>query len=136
MANTYNLEIVTPSAVLLSESVVELNVPGSEGYLGILSDHMPIVTSLIAGEVRAKYADNRPQARFVIGGGFLQVGAAKTTVLADIAIKVEDIDVAVFEEAVATFKEQLKTLDPGSPQHQDTERHLAFSEAALNSARL
>ena len=96
MATTYPLEVVTPERVLLSESVTMTIAPGSEGQLGILAHHMPLMTELAPGEVLATLADGRTTSHIVISGGFLEIAAGdgRTTILADSAERVDEIDIS------------------------------------------
>ena len=71
MAATYTLDVVTPERVMLSEAVTQTVAPGSEGQLGIMANHAPLMTELVPGEILATLADGRTTAHFGISGGFL-----------------------------------------------------------------
>ena len=94
MATSYPLEVVTPERIMLSEDVVETSAPGSEGSLGILAHHAPIMTELVPGEVRVHLADGRTTSHIVISGGFLEMSPeGRATILADSAERADEIDV-------------------------------------------
>ncbi len=135
MANTYTLEVVTPERVMLSDEVVETIAPGSEGYLGILAGHMPLMTTLLPGEVRAKFPDGRTVSHIVISGGFLEVSAAKTTILADSAERADEVNVTQAEEDLAAARKMMAELDPGTSEFRAAVRAAGHAEARIRSAR-
>jgi F-type H+-transporting ATPase subunit epsilon len=92
------VEVVTNERIVLSETDVEMvSAPGSDGMLGILPNHAPLVTTLSAGELRIKKGGS--EQTMVVFGGFMEVLPDKVIVLADVAEKVEEIDVQRAEEA-------------------------------------
>ena len=97
MAATLKLEIVTPEAKIYSEDVEMVTLTGIDGEMGILPQHMPLMTALASGEIIArKGAEN---IFLAVGEGFVQVTREKVSVLTDMAIKADDIDEAKAEEA-------------------------------------
>jgi len=90
------LEVVTPEGIAYSETVNMVIVPGSEGELGILPNHIPLVSKLKKGLLRAKKKDEKDQfgdeLKMEILGGFLEVRPDKVIVLTDIAGKTESVD--------------------------------------------
>jgi F-type H+-transporting ATPase subunit epsilon len=95
---TLSVEIVTNERIVYSETDVDMvSAPGSEGVLGILPNHAPLVTTLSAGELRIKKGGS--EETMVVFGGFMEVLPDKVIVLADAAVKVEEIDVARAEAA-------------------------------------
>ncbi|HEY3330301.1 MAG TPA: ATP synthase F1 subunit epsilon [Capsulimonadaceae bacterium] len=135
MANTYTLEVVTPERVLLSAEVVETIAPGSEGYLGILAGHMALMTALNPGEVRVKFADGRTTSQIVISGGFLEVARAKTTILADSAERVDEINVNEAEADLAEARRLLAELEPGTTEFRAAARKSQLCEARVRSVK-
>ena len=116
------LEIVTAEQRVLNETGLDAVIaPGSEGQLGILPRHAPLMTMLAPGELRARRGAD--EIVLAIGGGFLEVRDDIVTVLADTAEQAEDIDVERAEEARRRAEEQLRTR-PG-------EVNLAAAQAAL-----
>ena len=85
------LEIVTPDRVLVTEQVDELQVPGAEGYFGVLPGHAPLLASLHVGELW--YRKGQEKHYLAIAFGFVEVLPDKVTVLARIAEREQDIDV-------------------------------------------
>jgi F-type H+-transporting ATPase subunit epsilon len=97
MANTIKLEIVTPDGTVYSEPVEMVTVQGSEGQMGILPNHMPLIAQLAPGEMIVQ-KEGRKQS-MAVGQGLLLVSKDAVSVLTDMAVAVEDIDEARAEEA-------------------------------------
>jgi F-type H+-transporting ATPase subunit epsilon len=135
MANSYTLEVVTPERVMFTGQAVETIAPGSEGYLGILTGHMPLMTALNPGEVTVRMEDGRTTSHIVIGGGFLQVSPTKTTILADSAVRVDEIDVTAAEADLAEGRRMIAELTPGSSDFREAQRVINHAEAKIRSAR-
>jgi F-type H+-transporting ATPase subunit epsilon len=94
---TIKLEIVTPEAKIYSEDVDMVTLTGTEGEMGILPQHMPLMTQLVAGEIIAK--KGMETIFIAVGDGFVQVTGEKISILTDMAILAENIDEAKAEEA-------------------------------------
>src|SRR5579859_2471801 len=92
MADTIQLEIVTPEKLLVSDQATEVQIPGLSGYLGILPGHAPLITELRSGEFSYRRPDGSIQ-RLAIHWGFAEVLPDKVTVLAERAEKAAEIDV-------------------------------------------
>ncbi len=102
------LEIVTQERRVYSADDVEMVVaPGSEGEMGILPRHAPLITSLQEGVMRVKRAAGREEV-LAIHGGFMEVLPDQVTVLADAAERAEEIDLARAEEARQRAEELMK----------------------------
>ena len=79
------LEVITPDRVVLSDrGVVSVTAPGSEGYLGVLANHAPLMTELAIGELDFRRADGTEES-MAVAGGVMEVHENKVTVLAEIA---------------------------------------------------
>jgi F-type H+-transporting ATPase subunit epsilon len=97
MAATIKLEIVTPEAKTFSDDVDMVTLTGGEGEMGILPQHMPLMTELMAGEIIAQKSGET--IFLAVGGGFVQVTGDRVSILTDMAIRAENIDEAAAEEA-------------------------------------
>lgn len=97
MANTLKLEIVTPEAKTFSDDVDMVTLTGSDGEMGILPQHMPLMTRLVAGEITA--IKENETIFLAVGDGFVQVTGDRVSILTDMAVRAENIDEAVAEEA-------------------------------------
>jgi F-type H+-transporting ATPase subunit epsilon len=94
---TIKLEIITPEAKVFSDDVEMVTLTGTEGEMGILPQHMPLMTQLVAGEIIAR---KDGQTIFLaVGDGFVQVTGDRVAILTDMAIKADDIDEAKAEQA-------------------------------------
>jgi len=94
---TLKLEIITPEAKTFSEDVDMVTLTGAEGEMGILPQHMPLMTQLIAGEIVAQKGGET--IFLAVGDGFVQVTGDRVSILTDMAIRAENIDEAAAEEA-------------------------------------
>jgi len=94
---TIKLEIVTPEAKIFSDDVDMVTLTGTEGEMGILPQHMPLMTQLVAGEIVAQ--KGKDTIFLAVGDGFVQVTGDRVAILTDMAIKADDIDEAKAEEA-------------------------------------
>ena len=97
MAATLKLEIVTPDAKVFSEDVDMVTLPGVEGEMGIYPNHVPLLTQIVAGEIIARKGGQ--DFFLAIGEGFVEVTGDHVAILADMAIRAENIDEAKVEEA-------------------------------------
>jgi F-type H+-transporting ATPase subunit epsilon len=97
MDKTLRLEIVTPDATAYSEDVEMVTLPAVDGQIGILPQHIPLMTYLVAGEMIVR---KNGQDRFlVVGEGFVEITGEHVAILTDLAIAAENIDEAKAEEA-------------------------------------
>jgi F-type H+-transporting ATPase subunit epsilon len=97
MAATLKLEIVTPEAKIFSDDVDMVTLTGVEGEMGILPNHIPLMTQLCAGEIVAR--KGQETIFLAVGDGFVQITGDRVAVLTDMAIRAENIDEARAEEA-------------------------------------
>jgi F-type H+-transporting ATPase subunit epsilon len=106
MANTLKLEIVTPDAKIFSDDVDMVTLTGVEGEMGILPQHVPLMTQLCAGEIVAHKGQDT--IFLAVGDGFVQVTGDHVAILTDMAIRAENIDEARAEEARLRAESRLK----------------------------
>jgi F-type H+-transporting ATPase subunit epsilon len=118
---TFRLEVVTAERMVFSDDVNMVVAWGTEGQLGILPHHAPLMTMLRPGDLLIR-KDNEEQ-YLAIGGGFLEVRPDKVIVLADACERAEEIDVTRAEAAKRRAEEILKARVP--------EVDAAVAEAAL-----
>ena len=105
MADTTNLEIVTPSMVLVSEPVEMVVLPGSDGNIGALPRHSQVMSSLDRGIVDI-FNDNKIVSRIMIDGGIAEINETSVTILAERAEKLDKSNKQVLEEKLTGFKSQ------------------------------
>jgi F-type H+-transporting ATPase subunit epsilon len=82
MASTFQLAILTPERSVFSGEVEYVEVPGTEGYLGVLAHHAALVTGLASGSLTVRKAGGAEE-KLTVSGGFFEVSSNKATVLAD-----------------------------------------------------
>jgi len=121
------LEIVTPERLAYSDTVDAVVLPGSEGELGVLPHHAPLVSMLGVGELRIRKGG--AEESFAIVGGFLQVRPDKVVVMAETADMASEIDL---EKAQEARREAERALETGYHEGAD----LAAARAALQQALL
>ncbi len=105
MSDTIQFELVSPEEKLVSEGVYLAEIPGDEGYFGVLKGHASLVSSLKAGVVtlyKEKGADAR---KIFIAGGFADVSAENCTVLAEEAIDVKNLNKDSLEQYLSDLNE-------------------------------
>jgi len=94
----FRLEIVTPEKRTFSDVVDGVVIPGSEGELGVLEGHAPLVTTLMPGELR--YTKGGEEESLAVGEGVVEITRDGVAVLTDLAVTTSDIDEAAVEEAL------------------------------------
>jgi len=105
LPTSLTLEIVTPDRALVTEQVDEVQVPGSDGYFGVLPGHAPLLASLSVGELW--YRIGQEKHYLAIAFGFVEVLPDRVTVLARIAEREQDIDIARAEAAMARAEKRI-----------------------------
>lgn len=105
------LEIVTPDRALVKEQVDEVQLPGADGYLGVLPGHAPLVTTLQVGEMW--YRTGQDTKYLALAFGFAEVLPDRVTVLAQIAEKAEDIDTSRAEAAKVRAEQRVASSEAG-----------------------
>jgi F-type H+-transporting ATPase subunit epsilon len=106
------LTVVTPERELLSETVVEVQLPGADGYLGVLPGHAALITELGVGELTYRPAGNAQPTVLAIMRGFAEVLPDRVTVLAETAERAAEIDLARAERALKRAQERMSYGDP------------------------
>jgi len=103
------LEIVTPARLLISEDVDEVSIPGSEGYLGILPGHLPLLTLLGTGVL--SYRKGNQKVVFACNDGFAEVLPERVIVLASTIERPEEIDVSRAKASKDRAEKELTAKD-------------------------
>ena len=96
-------DLVSPERLLLSVQADMVTVPGAEGYMGVMAGHSPLVATLRAGMIDV-LIDGKDD-RYFIRGGFAEISPAKITVLAEEAIPMTELDLAVLDQRIADAQE-------------------------------
>src|SRR6516225_11643098 len=90
MADFFQLEIVTPEKMVVKDTAEEMQIPGKNGYLGILPGHAPLISELAVGQI--SYRNGSETHHLCVAWGFAEVLPDKVTILAETAERAEDLD--------------------------------------------
>jgi F-type H+-transporting ATPase subunit epsilon len=126
MANTIHVDVVSAEEQIYSGEAEFVVLPGVEGELGVYPRHTPLFTQIRPGAVRIKLPDRAEEEFVFVQGGFLEVQPHKVTVLADTAIRANDLDEVKALEAKKKAEEAMANKD--SPEN------LATAQAELSAA--
>ncbi|HOJ83336.1 MAG: F0F1 ATP synthase subunit epsilon [Dethiobacteria bacterium] len=109
--NPVILEVVTPEKKVLREEVESIIAPGTEGYLGVLPRHSPLLTTLKPGVVQYRKAGKWEQ--LAVSGGFMEAGPRRVVILADAAELPSEIDIERARCSMERAKKRLWECPPG-----------------------
>jgi len=126
MANTIHVDVVSAEEQIYSGEAEFVILPGIEGELGVYPRHTPLFTQIKPGAVRIKLPDQDQEELVFVQGGFLEVQPHRVTVLADTAIRANDLDEVKALEAKKRAEEAM--ANKGSAQN------LAAAQAELSVA--
>jgi F-type H+-transporting ATPase subunit epsilon len=126
MANTIHVDVVSAEEQIYSGEAEFVVLPGIEGELGVYPRHTPLFTQIKPGAVRIKLPEQDQEELVFVQGGFLEVQPHKVTVLADTAIRANDLDEVKALEAKKRAEEAM--VNKGSAQT------LAAAQAELSVA--
>jgi len=105
MADTFQLEIVTPEKMIVRDVAEEMQIPGKNGYLGILPQHAPLISELAVGEIT--YRNANITHHLAVAWGFAEVLPDKVTILAETAERAEEVDVSRAQAAKGRAESRL-----------------------------
>ena len=111
MTDKISFDLISPERLLLSEQADMVTVPGSDGYFGVLTGHMPLISTLRPGMIDVKGGD-KGDAKYFILGGFAEVNTAgmtntKLTVLAEEAVPMTEMDLVALDQRIHDAEENL-----------------------------
>ena len=130
MADKLSLEVVTPFRTVLKEDVDSVTLPGIEGEMGILPQHVPLLTILDAGIMSYLNGDGKTEA-IAVHWGYAQVDGNNVRVLAELAETSAEIDLPRAQEAEKKAKELLQSEKPTSLDWEDEENRQKVYENKL-----
>ena len=130
LPTTIELQIVTPDKLVLKENVDEVEIPGSEGYFGVLPGHTPLLAALAVGELW--YRNGQEKTYVSIAFGFAEVLPDRVTILARLAERADDIDVERAEAARARAEKRLSGAQQNAVDYERARTSLLKSLARLN----
>jgi|SRR5580698_4474828 F-type H+-transporting ATPase subunit epsilon len=132
VANTFQLEIVTPVKLLVKDAAEEAQIPGLSGYLGILPGHAPLITELAVGVITYKASGTTHT--LSVAWGFAEVLPEKVTILAEAAERPQEIDMERAQKAKDRAEQLLKSNNP-EVDYSRAEDALKRAETRLNVAK-
>jgi len=134
MAKTMQLDVVSAEELLFEGVVQELIAPGALGDLGIMPGHAQLISNLKCGELRYKNEEGEQVSLFV-SGGILEVQPDSVTVLADTAIRAEDLDEQLSKEAEQQAIEALEGKNPQDLDYNAIKAQLDAAKAQIEMVR-
>ncbi len=109
MPDTFKLEIVTPEKKVVDTAAQEVQIPGKNGYLGILPGHAPLITELAVGEIKIREASG--EQKLAVAWGFAEVLPDRVTILAESAERPSEINVERARKAKERAEQRLTSGD-------------------------
>ena len=132
MLDPFKFELVSPERLLVSDEVEQVLVPGAEGDMTVLAHHAPVLTTLRPGLLDIGFPGGKSQ-RFFIRGGFAEVNPAGLTVLAEIAIDLDELKAEQLAQAIKDAEEDVADLtDDARDRAQTKLEHLRQVQATLH----
>jgi F-type H+-transporting ATPase subunit epsilon len=125
MAENFQLEIVTPEKLVVRDSAEEAQIPGRNGYLGVLPGHAPLITELGSGEIN--YRSGGQTHRFSLAWGFAEVLPDRVTVLAETVERADEIDLPRARQSLDNAENLLKAAQ--------TEEQCSIARAKIRRAQ-
>lgn len=117
MAQPFQFELVSPERLLLSEKVLEVTVPGSEGEFGVLKDHSPFMSTVRPGLLKVR-KDGGQIVEFFVRGGFADVNGSGLTVLAEQAIPVSELKGDMLAQQVKDAEDDVADARDDATRHE------------------
>lgn len=112
MADMMQFDLVSPERRLASVQAAEVHIPGADGDMTIMANHAPVITSLRPGVLEVKTSDGSDT--YVVTGGFAEVTAEGTTVLAERAHAVSEVTQDMVDDMVASAHKAREEAHPGA----------------------
>ncbi|HTC49121.1 MAG TPA: F0F1 ATP synthase subunit epsilon [Candidatus Aquilonibacter sp.] len=109
MSDTFKLEIVTPEKKVVDTAAEEVQIPGKNGYLGVLPGHAPLITELAVGEIT--FRSQAKEEHLAVAWGFAEVLPDKVTILAETAERPSEIDVERARKSKERAEQRLTSGD-------------------------
>lgn len=129
-----HFELVSPERLLLSDDVDAVEIPGTEGDMGILPGHAPVLSTLRPGVVTVTRGGKAE--RIFVRGGFAEVNPQGLTVLAEVAIPVAELDAAKIAQQIKNAEDDVNDAktDETRRRAQENLDHLKALESVLQAA--
>ncbi len=132
---TFHLNVVSGVSSMYSGRVRAMSITGSEGELGIRHGHTPLITTIKSGMVSLVDAEGK-QDQMYLAGGILEVRPEEVTVLADTALRADDIDEAKAQEAMKAARDAIARTNAGDKDYTQAVIKLSEAKAQLKVVEL
>ncbi len=129
MADSFDFELVSPERRLAAMQARSVQIPGAEGDLTAMPQHAPLITTLRPGLLKVEGTDG--EKRFVVTGGFAEIGPETASVLAERALPVEEVDAETFDALIA---EARKAAEEAPEESRDAANKVVADMQGLRSA--
>ena len=106
MTDKISFDLVSPERLVLSEDAEMVTIPGTEGDMGVMAGHMPLISTLRPGVISVSGGPEGDQ-RFYVSGGFAEVTHQKLTVLAEDTVPMAELDAAALDSRIRVVEESL-----------------------------
>ena len=130
MAATTNLEIVTPSMVIVSEPAEMVVIPGADGDIGALPRHSNLMSTLHRGVIDI-YNENKITSKVMIDGGFAEINEDSIIILAERAEKLEKSNKQVYQDKLLQFKTETNNIDKNIADQ--ASKNASFMQAVIDN---
>lgn len=130
MAATTNLEIVTPSMVIVSEPAEMVVIPGADGDIGALPRHSNLMSTLHRGVIDI-YNENKITSKVMIDGGIAEINEDSIIILAERAEKLEKSNKQVFQDKLSQFKAETNNIDKNIADQ--ASKNASFMQAVIDN---
>jgi len=112
---TFHFDLVSPEKLAFTGEVDQVDIPGSEGYFGVLAGHAPVVAAVRPGILTISTGGSRQ--KVIVLGGLAEVSEKGLTVLADVATSIEELDRVKFAETIKEMEEKLAEKEGSELDH-------------------
>ena len=129
MADMVEFELVSPLRLLKSEPVEMVIVPGTEGDIGVLPNHSPLICTVRPGVIKM-YEGGKVSEEIFVAGGFCEVSTERCTVLSEEAMMIADIDASEAQARLTEAEKAVATADEGDKDKAEGERRVAEAMVA------
>ena len=129
----FQFELVSPEKLLLSRPVEMVVIPASEGDIGVLAGHAPMIVALRGGVIAVREG-GRDTERLYVAGGFAEIGPQRVTVLADEAVPLEELSRAEADRRVAEAEQAYLAASAETPERREAAMDRLLAMRAMREA--
>src|SRR5579884_1647561 len=126
MADTLEIEIVTPERALVSDTTSAVLIPGKDGYVAVLPGHAPLITELAVGEIA--YRKSGELRRLAVAWGFAEVLPDRAVIMAEEAEHAAEIDIAKAKREKAEAEEKIRAAGTDQEAYDEANAQLQYAE--------